>query len=251
MQFLCPTMRLIDSIAYFSGCLASMIDFPTNWSTITMWFSMDADIVSSVSIIFDYHVSLNLADILHNFCVSYCSSSLVLHTFQSISHHWFFPYELDSHYHVVVHGCSTCFVSVHYFRLSCVPKSCQHSIQFMCLTMKLIDSIPYFSKYLASLIYLPTNWILITFWLSMDAVIVSSVSIIFDYHVSKILQTFYTIFVSHNEAHRYYYILFKVSRIIDLYRYELDSYYHVVVHGSSTCHVSVHYFRLSCVPKSC
>ena len=162
-----------------------------------------------------------------------------------------FPYELDSYYHVVVHGCSTCFVSVHYFRLSCVPKSCQHSIQFMCLTMKLIDSIPYFSKYLASLIYLPTNWILITFWLSMDAVIVSSVSIIFDYHVSKILQTFYTIFVSHNEAHRYYYILFKVSRIIDLFRYELDSYYHVVVHGSSTCHVSVHYFRLSCVPKSC
>ena len=85
------------------------------------------------------------------------------------------------------------------FRLSCVPKSCQHSIQFLCLTMKLIDSIPYFSKYLASLIYFPTNWILITFWLSMDAVIVSSVSVIFDYHVSKILLTFYTIFVSHNE----------------------------------------------------
>ena len=64
-----------------------------------------------------------------------------------------FPYELDSHYHVVVHGCSTCFVSVHYFWLSCVPKSCQHSIQFLCLTMKLIDSITYFSKYLASLIF--------------------------------------------------------------------------------------------------
>ena len=68
--------------------------------------------------------------------------------------------------------------------------------------MKLIDSIPYFSKYLASLIYFPKNWILITFWLSMDAVIVSSVSIIFDYHVSKILLTFYAIFVSHNEAIR-------------------------------------------------
>ena len=84
---------------------------------------------------FDYHVSLNLANILHNFCVSQWSSSIVSHTFQSISHHWFFPYELDSHYHVVVHGCITCFI----------------------------------------------------------------VSIIFDYHVSKILLTFYTIFVSHNE----------------------------------------------------
>ena len=62
-------MRLIDSIAYFSGYLASLIDFPSNWSHITMWLSMDADIFSSVSIIFDYHVSLNLADILHNFCV--------------------------------------------------------------------------------------------------------------------------------------------------------------------------------------
>ena len=104
-----------SSIVLLSGYLVSLIDFPTNWRTITMWFSMDADIVSSVSIIFDYHVSLNLADILHNFCVSYCSSSLVLHTFQSISHHWLIPYKLESHYHVVVHGCSNCFVSVHYF----------------------------------------------------------------------------------------------------------------------------------------
>ena len=88
------------------------------------------------------------------------------------------------HYHVVVHGCITCHVSVHYFRLSCVPKSCQHSIQFLCLTMKLIDSIAYFSRCLASLIDFPTNWILITMWLSMDVVLVSSVSIIFDYHVS-------------------------------------------------------------------
>ena len=63
---------------------------------------------------------LNLANILYNFCVSQWSSSIVSHTFQSISHHWFFPYELDSHYHVVVHGCITCFISVHYFRLSCV-----------------------------------------------------------------------------------------------------------------------------------
>ena len=108
-------MRLIDTIAYFSRYLASLIDFPTNWRHITMWFSMDADIISSVSIIFDYHVSLNLANILYNFCVSQWSSSIVSHTFQSISHHWFFPYELDSHYHVVVHGSSTCFVSVHYF----------------------------------------------------------------------------------------------------------------------------------------
>ena len=153
-------MRLIDSIAYFSGYLASLIDFPTNWRHITMWFSMDADIVSSVSIIFDYHVSLNLANILYNFCVSQWSSSIVSHTFQSISHHWFFPYELDSHYHVVVHGSSTCFVIGHYF----------------------------------------------------------------DYHVSLNLATFYTIFVSHNEAHRYYSIIFKVSRIIDLFPDKLDSH---------------------------
>ena len=153
IQFLCLTMRLIDIITYFSKYLASLIYFPTNWILITMWLSMDADIVSSVSIIFDYHVSLNLANILYNFCVSQWSSSIVFHTFQSISHHWFFPYELETHYHVVLHGCRYCFVSVHYFRLSCVPKSCQHSIQFLCLTMKLIDSIPYFSKYLASLIF--------------------------------------------------------------------------------------------------
>ena len=88
------------------------------------------------------------------------------------------------HYHVVVHGCSTCHVSVHYFRLSCVPKSSQHSTQFLCLTMRLIDIITYFSKYLASLIYFPTNWIIITMWLSMEAVLVSSVSIVFRDHVS-------------------------------------------------------------------
>ena len=63
-------MRLIDSIAYFSRYLAKLIDFPTNWSDITMWLSMEAVLVSSVSFIFDYHVSLNLANILHNFCVS-------------------------------------------------------------------------------------------------------------------------------------------------------------------------------------
>ena len=146
-------MRLIDIITYFSKYLASLIYFPTNWILITMWLSMDADIVSSVSIIFDYHVSLNLANILYNFCVSQWSSLIVFHTFQSISHHWFFPYELETHYHVVLHGCRYCFVSVHYFRLSSVPKSCQHSIQFLCLTMKLIASIAYFSKYLASLIF--------------------------------------------------------------------------------------------------
>ena len=88
------------------------------------------------------------------------------------------------HYHVVVHGCSTCHVSVHYFRLSCVPKSSQHSTQFLCLTMRLIDIITYFSKYLASLIYFLTNWIIITMWLSMEAVLVSSVSIVFRDHVS-------------------------------------------------------------------
>ena len=171
-------MRLIDSIAYFSGYLASLIDFPTNWSHITMWLSMDADIVSSVSIIFDYHVSLNLADILHNFCVSQWGSSLVFPTFKVSRIIDWFPYKLESHYHVVLHGCSNCFVSVHYFRLSCVPKSCWHSTQFLCLILQLIASIAYFSKHFASLIYFPTNWILITWWLSMEAVLVSSVSII-------------------------------------------------------------------------
>ena len=121
MQFLCITMRLIDIITYFSKYLASLIYFPTNWILITMWLSMEAVLVMSVSIIFDYHVSLNLANILCNFCVSQWGSSILLHTFQSISHHWFI---------------------------------------------------------------FPTNWILITMWLSMDAVLVSSVSIIFDYHVS-------------------------------------------------------------------
>ena len=120
MQFLCITMRLIDIITYFSKYLASLIFSPTNWILITMWLSMDAVLVSSVSIIFDYHVSLNLANILYNLCVSQWSSSIVFHNFQSISHHWFFPYELDSHYLLVVHGCSNCFVSFHYFRLSCV-----------------------------------------------------------------------------------------------------------------------------------
>ena len=68
--------------------------------------------------------------------------------------------------------------------------------------MKLIDIITYFSKYLASLIYFPTNWSHITMWFSMDAVIVPSVSIIFDYHVSLNLANILSIFVSHNEAHR-------------------------------------------------
>ena len=108
-------MSLVDSIAYFSGYLASLIDFPTNWRHITMWFSMDADIVSSVSIIFDYHVSLNLANILHNFCVSQWGSSLVFPTFKVSRIIDWFPYKLESHYHVVLHGCSNCFVSVHYF----------------------------------------------------------------------------------------------------------------------------------------
>ena len=79
-------------------------------------------------------------------------------------------------------------------------------------------------------------------WLSMDAVLVMSVSIIFDYHVSLNLANILHDFVSHDEAHRYYYILFKVFRIIDLFPYKLDSHYHVVVHGNITCFVSVHYF---------
>ena len=64
----------------------------------------------------------------------------------------------------------------------------------------------------------------------------------FDYHVSLILLTFYTNFVSHNEAHRYYCIFFKVSRIIDWFPYKMESHYHGVVHGCSACFVSVHYF---------
>ena len=108
-------MRLIVSIPYFSRYLASLIDLPTNWILITMWLSMDAVIVSSVSIIFDYHVSLNLANILHNFCVSQWGSSLVFPTFKVSRIIDWFPYKLESHYHVVLHGCSNCFVSVHYF----------------------------------------------------------------------------------------------------------------------------------------
>ena len=87
-QFLCLTMRLIDIITYFSKYLASLIYFPTNWILITMWLSMEAVLVSSVSIVFRDHVSLNLANILHNFCDSQWGSSIVLHTFQGISHHW-------------------------------------------------------------------------------------------------------------------------------------------------------------------
>ena len=104
-----------SSIVLLSGYLVSLIDFPTNWSHITMWLSMDGDIVSSVSIIFDYHVSLNLADILRNFCVSFCSSSLELHTFQSISHHWLISLQIGV---TLPCGCPWkhyLFVSVHYF----------------------------------------------------------------------------------------------------------------------------------------
>ena len=132
---------------------------------------------------FNYHVSLNLADILHNFCVSYCSSSLELHTFQSISHHWFISLQIGV---TLPCGCPCkhyLFRQCPLFRLSRVPKSCWHSTQFLCVTMMLIDSILYFSKYFASLIDFPTNWSHVTMWLSMDAVLVSSVSIIFDYHV--------------------------------------------------------------------
>ena len=176
-------MKLIDIITYFSKCFASLIYFPTNWILITMWLSMEEVLVSSVSIIFDYHVSLDLADILHNFCVSYCSSSLVLHTFQGISHHWLISLQIGV---TLPCGCpwmQYLFRQCPLFRLSRVPKSCWHSTQFLCVTMMLIDSILYFSKYFASLIDFPTNWSHVTMWLSMDAVLVSSVSIIFDYHV--------------------------------------------------------------------
>ena len=44
-------MKLIDTIAYFSRYLASLIDFPTKWSHINMGLSMDAVLVSSVAII--------------------------------------------------------------------------------------------------------------------------------------------------------------------------------------------------------
>ena len=95
-----------------------------------------------------------------------------------------FPHKMESHYHGVVHGCSACFVSVHYFRLSCFPKSCWHSTQCLCLTMRLIDIIAYFSRYHVWLILFPTNWSFITMWLSMNALLVSSVSIVFGDHVS-------------------------------------------------------------------
>ena len=102
-------------ITYFSKYLASLIYFPTNWILITMWLSMDAVLFMSVSIIFDYHVSLNLPNILHNFCVSQWGSSILLHTFQSISHHWFISLRIGFS---LPCGCpwkQYCFVTGHYF----------------------------------------------------------------------------------------------------------------------------------------
>ena len=134
-------------ITYFSKYLASLIYFPTNWILITMWLSMDAVLVMSVSVIFDYHVSLNLANILHNFCVSQWSSSIVFHNFQSISHHWFISLQIGFS---LTCGCpwkQYLFRQCPLFRLSCFPKSCWHSTQFLCLTMRLIDIIAYFSRY--------------------------------------------------------------------------------------------------------
>ena len=139
-------MRLIDSIAYFSRYLASLIYFPTNWSLITMWFSMDAVLVMSVSIIFDYHVSLNLANILHNFCVSQWGSSIVLHTFQGISHHWFISPRIGVSLPcgspwMQYLSCQCPLFSIHMW-----PYSCQHSSSlvfqiFQCT--RIIDWFPY------------------------------------------------------------------------------------------------------------
>ena len=85
-----------------------------------MWLSMNALLVSSVSIVFGDQLSLNLANILHNFCVSQWGSSIYYILFKVSRIIDLFPNELDTHYHVVVHGCSTCHVSFRYFRLSCV-----------------------------------------------------------------------------------------------------------------------------------
>ena len=49
----------------------------------------------------------------------------------------------------------------------------------------------------------------------MDAVLVMSVSIIFDYHVSLNLANILHDFVSH-DAHRYYYILFCFAQFLCL-----------------------------------
>ena len=155
------------------------------------------------------------------------------------------------HYQVVVHGCSTCHVSVHYFRLSCVPKSSQHSTQFLCLTMRLIDIITYFSKYLASLIYFPTNWILITMWLSMEAVLVSSVSIVFRDHVSLNLAN-----ILHN------FCVSQWGSSIVLHTFQGISHHWLIsLQIGDTLSWGCPWmqclfrqcplFRLSCVPKSC
>ena len=108
-------MKLFDTIAYFSRYLASLIDFPTKWSHIIMWLSMNALLVSSVSIVFGDQLCLNLANILHNFCVSQWGSSILLHTFQSISHHWFISLQIGFS---LPCGCpwkQYCFVTGHYF----------------------------------------------------------------------------------------------------------------------------------------
>ena len=102
-------------ITYFSKYLASLIYFPTNWILITMWLSMDAVLFMSVSIIFDYHVSLNLPNILHNFFFSQWGSSILLHTFQGISHHWLISLQIGFS---LPCGCpwkQYCFVTGHYF----------------------------------------------------------------------------------------------------------------------------------------
>ena len=170
-------MRLIDIIAYFSRYLASLIDFPTNWSHITMWLSMDAVLVSSVSIIFDYHVSLNLANILYNFCVSQWSSSIVFHTFQSISHHWFIFHRIGFS---LPCGCpwkQYCFVTGHYFDYH-VSLNLANILHNFCVSQWGSSIVLHTFQGISHHFWFPTNWSHITMWLSMEALLVSSVSII-------------------------------------------------------------------------
>ena len=144
---------------------------------------MDAVLVMSVSIIFNYHVSLNLANILHNFSVSQWGSSILLHTFQSISHHWFISLRIGFS---LPCGCpwkQYCFVTGHYFDYH-VSLNLANILCNFCVSQWSSSIVFHNFQSISHHWFFPTNWILITMWLSMDAVLVSSVSIIFDYHVS-------------------------------------------------------------------
>ena len=130
---------------------------------------------------FDYHVSLTLPNILHNFCVSQWGSSILLHTFQSISHHWFIFLRIGFS---LPCGCpwkQYCFVTGHYFDYH-VSLNLANILHNFCVSQWGSSIVLHTFQGISHHFWFPTNWSHITMWLSMDGDIVSSVSIIFDYH---------------------------------------------------------------------